>query len=114
VGWSVPAACQRFCSGYENGWQAQASTLGAGSYENLLHAASAGRGGGFALDFRGERGELTRALAGSLLERAIGVIYKPRTERLSHYFDACAPATHIALTFACMGCCSTHAQYSSG
>jgi erythromycin esterase-like protein len=27
-------------------------------------------------------------LAGTLLERAIGVIYRPETERLSHYFIA--------------------------
>jgi erythromycin esterase-like protein len=27
-------------------------------------------------------------LEGSRLERAIGVIYRPETERLSHYFDA--------------------------
>jgi len=28
------------------------------------------------------------ALPGPLLERAIGVIYRPETERASHYFDA--------------------------
>jgi len=27
-----------------------------------------------------------------MLERAIGVIYRPETERLSHYFDADLPA----------------------
>jgi len=31
---------------------------------------------------------LTSALAARRLERAIGVIYRPETERLSHYFDA--------------------------
>jgi erythromycin esterase-like protein len=30
----------------------------------------------------------TDAAEGQRLERAIGVIYKPETERLSHYFDA--------------------------
>ncbi|HEV8254352.1 MAG TPA: erythromycin esterase family protein, partial [Vicinamibacteria bacterium] len=30
----------------------------------------------------------TNAVAGPLLERAIGVIYRPETERLSHYFHA--------------------------
>jgi erythromycin esterase-like protein len=29
-----------------------------------------------------------QALSGRLLERAIGVIYRPQTERVSHYFDA--------------------------
>ena len=35
-----------------------------------------------------ERGELRRVLAQPLLERAIGVIYRPDTERQSHYFEA--------------------------
>lgn len=62
----------------------------AGSYESLLHAACEQQGGAFALDFRGGPAQLTRELAGPLLERAIGVIYKPRTERQSHYFHTCA------------------------
>ena len=35
-----------------------------------------------------ERAELRQALQQSRLERAIGVIYRPRTERVSHYFHA--------------------------
>lgn len=35
-----------------------------------------------------ERAELREALRQSRLERAIGVIYRPRTERVSHYFHA--------------------------
>jgi protein-L-isoaspartate(D-aspartate) O-methyltransferase len=35
--------------------------------------------------------QLTAALAARRLERAIGVIYHPETERLSHYFDASLP-----------------------
>ncbi|KAL4530470.1 hypothetical protein Ndes2526B_g02177 [Nannochloris sp. 'desiccata'] len=35
--------------------------------------------------------QLCAALAGPLLERAIGVIYRPRTERQSHYFYAELP-----------------------
>lgn len=31
------------------------------------------------------------ALAAPRLERAIGVIYRPETERRSHYFRACLP-----------------------
>jgi erythromycin esterase-like protein len=38
-------------------------------------------------DWRGDP-ELAEALAATRLERAIGVIYRPQTERLSHYFDA--------------------------
>jgi len=34
------------------------------------------------------RDDLRRALADTRLERAIGVIYRPETERQSHYFDA--------------------------
>jgi erythromycin esterase-like protein len=36
----------------------------------------------------GQRGELREALAEPRLERAIGVIYRPWTERQSHYFEA--------------------------
>lgn len=40
-------------------------------------------------DWRGDGAEALRdALSGTLLERAIGVIYRPRTERQSHYFEA--------------------------
>jgi erythromycin esterase-like protein len=41
------------------------------------------------LDLR--RPELARALQGARLERAIGVIYRPETERQSHYFEAVLP-----------------------
>jgi erythromycin esterase-like protein len=34
---------------------------------------------------------LARALAGPRLERAIGVLYRPETERASHYFTARLP-----------------------
>jgi erythromycin esterase-like protein len=36
----------------------------------------------------GDRQKLREALSARLLERAIGVIYRPQTERQSHYFDA--------------------------
>ena len=40
-------------------------------------------------DWRGPgRAELRAALLEPRLERAIGVIYRPRTERVSHYFHA--------------------------
>lgn len=40
-------------------------------------------------DWRGEgREALRQALSAPLLERAIGVIYRPATERYSHYFEA--------------------------
>ncbi|MGE0410144.1 MAG: erythromycin esterase family protein, partial [Amphiplicatus sp.] len=38
--------------------------------------------------------ELAAALSARRLERAIGVIYRPETERWSHYFDA-----HLARQF---------------
>ena len=41
------------------------------------------------LDLRGR--EVREALAGPRLERAIGVVYRPDTERRSHYFDAVLP-----------------------
>ena len=37
------------------------------------------------------KSDLARALAGPRLERAIGVLYRPETERVSHYFSARLP-----------------------
>jgi erythromycin esterase-like protein/predicted phosphoribosyltransferase len=58
-----------------------------GSYERLFHEAGIGR---FVLRLRGDS-EVEAALAAPLLERAIGVIYAPETERRSHYFYARLP-----------------------
>lgn len=55
-----------------------------GSYESIFHAVGMGN---FALDLR-QRGAATLALARPRLQRAIGVVYRPETERQSHYFDA--------------------------
>lgn len=52
-----------------------------GSYEDLFHG----------LDvpcFQLRARDLPQGMPGPLLERAIGVIYRPDTERLSHYFQA--------------------------
>ena len=58
------------------------------SYEELFHDA---KHENFMLHFRKE-GELRQELLESRLERAIGVIYRPGTERISHYFEASLPA----------------------
>ncbi|MEZ6071552.1 MAG: protein-L-isoaspartate(D-aspartate) O-methyltransferase [Pirellulales bacterium] len=56
------------------------------SYERLMHLAEMER---FFLPLtKSTNQQLTSALALRRLERAIGVIYRPETERLSHYFDA--------------------------
>ena len=55
-----------------------------GSYEALFHEGGAGN---FMLDLRAE-GRARELLRLPRLERAIGVIYRPETERLSHYFHA--------------------------
>jgi erythromycin esterase-like protein len=55
----------------------------AGSHEALLHDGEARR---FWLDT--SQPAVRDALVVSRLERAIGVIYRPQTERGSHYFDA--------------------------
>jgi erythromycin esterase-like protein len=62
----------------------------ASSYEALFHSVGMPA---FLLRLRDDRA-LKQALRGPLLERAIGVIYRPETERVSHYFDA-----HIAEQF---------------
>ena len=54
------------------------------SYEAIFHEVKLPR---FLLNLRDER-QTAQALHGPLLERAIGVIYRPETERASHYFDA--------------------------
>lgn len=56
----------------------------AGSYEELFHQAGVSR---FFLPLTAE-GAARTALAERRLERAIGVIYRPETERMSHYFEA--------------------------
>jgi erythromycin esterase-like protein len=58
----------------------------AGSYERTFHESGQDR---FWVDL-GER-EVATALRGALLQRAIGVIYRPETERWSHYFEARLP-----------------------
>lgn len=62
------------------------------SYEGLLHATGIDR---FMLPLRG--GGHVRALQEARLERAIGVIYRPKTERQSHYFFAQLPAQFDAV-----------------
>jgi len=58
----------------------------AGSYEALFHEVRVPR---FMLDLRDP--EVAEALLPSRLERAIGVVYLPRTERASHYFHSRLP-----------------------
>jgi erythromycin esterase-like protein len=56
----------------------------AGSFEDLFHQTGAGR---FFLDIR-PGSAVHELLKEPRLERAIGVIYRPETERFSHYFNA--------------------------
>lgn len=61
-----------------------------GSYENLFHASGVAR---FFLPLREQPGSkaMLDGLTAPRMERAIGVIYRPETERQSHYFDAVLP-----------------------
>ena len=60
-----------------------------GSYESLCHDSGRDR---FLLDLREGRNEAARAvLREPRLERFIGVIYRPETERWSHYAEASLP-----------------------
>ena len=71
-----------------------------GSYEDLLHCNALPQ---FWVDTADPR--VRDALAAPRLERAIGVIYRPETERQSHYFGA-----HLADQFdAVIHCDDTHA-----
>jgi erythromycin esterase-like protein len=69
--WNAPAQRKRVRPGRDD------------SYEGLLHQAEQES---FWLDF--DETEIARVLEPERLERAIGVIYRPQTERLSHYFEA--------------------------
>jgi erythromycin esterase-like protein len=71
-GWDAPAEHKRVRPGMP------------GSYEELLHHTGMAR---FLLLLRDE-GAVRDAMQDGRLERAIGVIYQPRTERNSHYFAA--------------------------
>jgi erythromycin esterase-like protein len=59
----------------------------AGSFEALFHGVGSPN---FLLRMRGDD-EVSDALSEVRLERAIGVIYLPETERVSHYFEARLP-----------------------
>jgi erythromycin esterase-like protein len=65
----------------------------AGSFEDLFHHSGEPH---FWLDLRHDP-QLARLLAERRLQRAIGVIYLPASERLSHYFHARLPAQFDAL-----------------
>lgn len=56
-----------------------------GSYERLLHDVGLPR---FGIVMRDAPAAVREILSEERLERAIGVIYRPETERRSHYFDA--------------------------
>ena len=58
-----------------------------GSYEDLFHSVRSPR---FLLAWR-EGDNVAAGLRDPRLERAIGVIYRPETERQSHYFRARLP-----------------------
>lgn len=64
-----------------------------GSYEDVMHEVPLSN---FYLNLRAPSSAVN-ALMDPRLERAIGVIYRPRTERASHYFRSCLPEQFDAL-----------------
>jgi erythromycin esterase-like protein len=66
----------------------------AGSYEELFHETGLDR---FWIDLRDVGEKVISAVYGPRLERAIGVIYRPESERLSHYFHARLPKQFDAI-----------------
>jgi erythromycin esterase-like protein len=73
--WGGPVECKRVCPALP------------GSYEALFHSAQRGQ---FLLIWN-EDDTVSERLRAPRLERAIGVIYRPETERQSHYFSARLP-----------------------
>jgi erythromycin esterase-like protein len=81
----------------EPGMQRRVRPSLAGSYERVFHDVSADHEvPRFLLRLRDESAA-TRALAEPRLQRAIGVIYRPETERMSHYYDAELPRQFDAI-----------------
>jgi erythromycin esterase-like protein len=70
--WDEPAVKMRFGNGLS------------GSYEDLFHQTGIAR---FMLNLR-DNSQLRQLLGTNRLQRAIGVIYRPETERASHYCHA--------------------------
>jgi erythromycin esterase-like protein len=67
------------------------------SHERVLHDSGVER---FLLDLReGRADQLREALRAERLERYIGVIYRPDTERWSHYAEACLPLEYDAFVW---------------
>jgi erythromycin esterase-like protein len=64
-----------------------------GSYEDLFHRTGVPR----CLLTLKDLGELSGALGERRLQRAIGVLYQPQTERRSHYFEASLPSQFDAV-----------------
>jgi erythromycin esterase-like protein len=79
--WEAPAERKRVRPGMPGSWEA------------LFHEVGVPN---FLLPIRDDV-QLIQALNRVLLERAIGVIYRPDTERLSHYFEARLPRQFDAL-----------------
>jgi erythromycin esterase-like protein len=81
----------------EPGMQRRVRPSLVGSYERVLHDVSVDRAvSQFLLRLR-EESDATRALVAPRLQRAIGVIYRPETERMSHYYDAVLPRQFDAI-----------------
>jgi len=67
------------------------------SYERLMHDSGVGR---FLLDLReGVHEDAREVLMAQRLERYIGVIYRPETERWSHYSEATLPKQYDAFAW---------------
>jgi erythromycin esterase-like protein len=79
--WGAPHECKRVCPAL------------AESYETILHETALPA---FLLPLRAES-QAVQMLAKPRLERAIGVVYRPQSERISHYFTATLPAQFDAL-----------------
>ena len=79
--WDQPGECKRVRPALD------------GSYEALFHESGMGD---FLLHLRSDDAA-RQALMGPMLERAIGVVYHPHTERVSHYFHTRLPEQFDAI-----------------
>jgi erythromycin esterase-like protein len=94
IGFSAHSGTVTAASNWDEPGERKAVRPGiAGSYEDQFHQAGVERG----VVYLRDDAKSAAALRGPRLQRAIGVIYRPETERVSHYFHARLPEQFDAM-----------------
>ena len=86
--WDLPPRTMRVRPGLKGSYEELFHAVGLPAFAVLLRAGGEGADA-WAADTRVPAARAADALRESRLQRAIGVVYRPETERQSHYFQAC-------------------------